>query len=172
MTSPIRASSWRLATVMVLLAGCSVTTEAPPPQKVAPAPAAEAPPSPAAETPPAANAGPAGPQQPAEALTEEELALIAADPADLTVEQRRKRAYARRKQIMQNPDSPTARALKDLAEAHQSGELGAQVGKDGVWFHARGEKPTGGRPPAGYRPPPEGAAPSAEAEAEGGAGQP
>ena len=85
-------------------------------------------------------------------LTEEELALIAADPKDLTPELRRKRAYARRKQIMQNPDSPAARALDDLAEAHQAGELDVQRKADGVWLSAPGTKPAAGRPPAGWRP--------------------
>jgi hypothetical protein len=100
----------------------------------------------AAEVAPA-EAAPATP-----ALTEEELALIAADPKDLTPELRRKRAYARRKQIMQNPDSPTARALSDLAEAHQAGDLDVQRKADGVWLSAPGTKPTAGRPPAGWRP--------------------
>ncbi len=87
-----------------------------------------------------------------EPLTEEELALIAADPKDLSVELRRKRAYARRKQIMQNPDSPTARALNDLVEAHQAGEIDVSGKGDGVWLSAPGTKPTSGRPPAGWRP--------------------
>lgn len=150
----IPSRSWRWLGAAVLLAGCSVSSEDPAPQKVepTPAPAAEAEsPAPAAEDAP-------------EPLTEEELALIAADPADLTVEQRRKRAYARRKKIMQNPDSPTARALKDLAEAHRSGELDVGKGQGGMWFHAPGTKPTGGRPPAGYRPP--------EGDAQGDAAEP
>ena len=85
-------------------------------------------------------------------LTEEDLALIAADPKDLTPEMRRKRAYARRRQIMQNPDSPTARALRDLAQAHQSGNLDVKPKGGGVWFHTPGSKPKGGIPPAGWRP--------------------
>ncbi len=100
-------------------------------------------------------------------LSEEDLALIAADPKDLTPEMRRKRAYARRRQIMQNPNSPTARALEDLAEAHQAGELDVER-RDGVWFSAPGTKPSGGRPPAGYRPEDDaadGAAPEATAPA-------
>jgi len=83
-------------------------------------------------------------------LSKEDLALIAADPKDLTPEMRRKRAYARRRQIMQNPDSPAARALDDLAEAHRKGELELKR-RDGVWFSAPGTKPKGGAPPAGWR---------------------
>ena len=116
----LRSSSW-LAVAASLLAGCSVSADAPRPA------AQQAQPEPASAEAPVAVAEPAKAEPlrttkpsdtPAGPLTEEELALIAADPADLTVEQRRQRAYARRKQIMQNPDSPTARALKDLAEAH------------------------------------------------------
>jgi hypothetical protein len=136
-----RPSLGALALVVGLAVAC--TAEAPAPQKVTPDPvAAGETPAPAPEEAKAATPPP---------LTEEELALIAADPKDLTPEQRRKRAYARRKQIMQNPDSPTARALNDLAEAHQAGEIDVQR-KDGVWLSAPGTKPTGGRPPAGWRP--------------------
>ncbi|MCA9651435.1 MAG: hypothetical protein H6712_20030 [Myxococcales bacterium] len=152
----LRSSSW-LAVAASLLAGCSVSADAPRPA------AQQAQPEPASAEAPVAVAEPAKAEPlrttkpsdtPAGPLTEEELALIAADPADLTVEQRRQRAYARRKQIMQNPDSPTARALKDLAEAHQNGEIDVgPKGKDGVWFSVPGTKPTGGRPPAGWRPP-------------------
>src|SRR5689334_14605990 len=57
----------------------------------------------------------AEPEKPADPneLSPEELALIEADPKDLTVEQRRKRAYALRKKIMQNPDSESAKTLMD-----------------------------------------------------------
>lgn len=133
-----RPSLGALALAVGLAVAC--TAETPAPQNVTPEPAAAAP-APAEEA-----KAPAAPP-----LTEEELALIAADPKDLTPELRRKRAYARRKQIMQNPDSPTARALNDLAEAHQAGEIDVQR-KDGVWFSAPGTKPTEGRPPAGWRP--------------------
>lgn len=92
-------------------------------------------------------------------LTPLEFALIMLDPHDLDVDQRRKRAYARRKIIMNNPDSPTARALADLADAHRAGDIEVPS-KDtssggsgsGITFHARGTKPTSGRPPAGWRP--------------------
>lgn len=166
MARPPRSSSGDLAFTLAvgLAAGCTTQTSAP--QKVEP-------------TVEAAPADAAGPQAaPAAApLTEEELALIAADPKDLTPELRRKRAYARRKQIMQNPDSPTARALNDLAEAHQAGEIDVQRKADGVWLSAPGTKPTGGRPPAGWRPS-EGEAspatepPASEPPAAGQAGQP
>ncbi|MHC4990916.1 MAG: hypothetical protein ACYTGC_08035 [Planctomycetota bacterium] len=61
--------------------------------------------------------------KPAGPLSQEEKDLIAADPKDLTPEQRRKRAYALRKKIMQNPDSPTARTLEELRRAALDGEL-------------------------------------------------
>ncbi len=63
------------------------------------------------------------PVQPAEPLTQEELDLIAADSKTLTPELRRKRAYALRKKIMQNPDSPAARTLIDLQKAIERGEI-------------------------------------------------
>jgi hypothetical protein len=135
-----RSSLGALALGLWLAAAC--TTEAPAPHEVTPGPVAagEAPapaPQAKADTPPP--------------LTAEELALLAADPKDLTPDQRRKRAYARRKQIMQDPDSPTARALNDLAAAHQAGEIDVER-KDGVWLSTPGSKPTEGRPPAGWRP--------------------
>jgi hypothetical protein len=143
MARTLRPSLGALALALAPWAAC--TAETPTPQKVAPSPVeavVDATPPPAPE---AKAATPA-------ALTEEELALIAADPKDLTPEQRRKRAYARRKQIMQNPDSPTARALNDLVEAHQAGDLEVKGKGDGTWFSAPGTKPTSGRPPAGWRP--------------------
>jgi hypothetical protein len=59
----------------------------------------------------------------AEPLTEAELALIAADPQTLTPEERRARSQALRKQIMQDPDSPRARALLELGRKLQTGEV-------------------------------------------------
>jgi hypothetical protein len=56
-------------------------------------------------------------------LSAEELELIAADPTDLSPEQNRKRAYALRKKVMQNPDSPQAQALEEARAAALSGEL-------------------------------------------------
>lgn len=61
--------------------------------------------------------------KPAGPLTPEEEALIAADVKDLSPEDRRKRAYALRKKIMQNPDSPAAKSLQRTADALKRGEL-------------------------------------------------
>ena len=60
-------------------------------------------------------------------LTAEELELLDADPKTLTPEQRRKRAYALRKRIMQNPDSPTSQALEDIRRSALAGELDEQI---------------------------------------------
>lgn len=132
---------------LIGLVGCGSTETAP--QQVAPASAEAKVEVEAAESGPAEAAEPAAQKPPP--LSEEDLALIAADPKDLTPEMRRKRAYARRRQIMQNPDSPTARALQDLAEAHRSGELNIEK-RDGVWLSLPGTTPESGRPPAGWRP--------------------
>lgn len=72
-----------------------------------------------------AEAEPAEPAEPVDknALTAEELALIDADPATLSVEQRRKRGYALRKKIMQNPDSEAAKTLEEAQRAVLAGEL-------------------------------------------------
>jgi hypothetical protein len=56
-------------------------------------------------------------------LSAEELELIAADPSTLSREQNRKRAYALRKKVMQNPDSPQAKALEEARMAALGGEL-------------------------------------------------
>ena len=56
-------------------------------------------------------------------LTQEELDLLAADPKTLSPEQNRKRAYALRKKVMQNPDSAAARALEDARQAALAGQL-------------------------------------------------
>ena len=60
---------------------------------------------------------------PAKELTQEELDLLAADPKTLSPEQNRKRAYALRKKVMQNPDSAAARALEDARQAALAGQL-------------------------------------------------
>lgn len=60
-------------------------------------------------------------------LTQEELDLLAADPATLTPELRRKRAFALRRKILQNPDSPTARQLEALRLAYEKGDLQPQL---------------------------------------------
>ena len=87
-------------------------------------------------------------------LSEEDQRLIAADPKDLSPEERRKRAFALRRKIMQNPDSPAARTLEDLRRAHESGAL-QPPGAGPVRFESRaddGGPPAGGLPPAGFRP--------------------
>lgn len=99
-------------------------------------------------------------------LSEEDLRLIAADPKTLSPEDVRKRAFALRRKIMQNPDSAAARTLEDLRRAHEAGELQAPGGGP-VRFEARGkdgEPPTGTMPPAGVRPEP-GQGSGAQAEA-------
>jgi uncharacterized protein YciW len=57
------------------------------------------------------------------ALTPEEEALIAADVTTLSPEDRRKRGYALRKKIMQNPDSEAAKALEEARKAAEAGEI-------------------------------------------------
>jgi hypothetical protein len=85
-------------------------------------------------------------------LSEEDLALIEADPKTLSPEQRRKRAYALRRKIMQDPDSPAARTLQDLQEAHQAGALQLPGKQGGPTLSLPGTEPSGeGRPPAGAR---------------------
>jgi hypothetical protein len=56
-------------------------------------------------------------------LSAEELELLDADPKTLSPEQNRKRAYALRKKVMQNPDSPQAQALEEARQAAIGGEL-------------------------------------------------
>jgi hypothetical protein len=56
-------------------------------------------------------------------LSAEELELLDADPKTLTPEQNRKRAYALRKKVLQNPDSPQAQALEEARAAALAGEL-------------------------------------------------
>ncbi len=63
-------------------------------------------------------------------LTQEELDLLAADPATLTPELRRKRGYALRRKILQNPDSPQARSLEALRLATERGEIKPQLPGD------------------------------------------
>lgn len=56
-------------------------------------------------------------------LSAEELELLDADPKTLSPEQNRKRAYALRKKIMANPESPQAKALEEARAAALGGEL-------------------------------------------------
>jgi hypothetical protein len=70
-------------------------------------------------------AAPAEPEKPADpnSLTPEEQRLIDTDPAALTPDERRKRGYALRKKIMQNPDSEAAKALEEARQAALAGEI-------------------------------------------------
>jgi hypothetical protein len=80
---------------------------------------------------PSAAEQPAAPPTPAVAkaqpgsleLSAEELELLEADPKTLSPEQNRKRAYALRKKVLQNPDSPQAQALEEARAAAVAGEL-------------------------------------------------
>ncbi len=74
-----------------------------------------------AETPPEQK-DEAAPEK-APALSEEDQRLISADPATLSPEDRRKRAYALRRKIMQDPNSESAKAIKEGMKAIESGEL-------------------------------------------------
>jgi hypothetical protein len=118
----------RVRSLVPLLAlfvlGCrgKPTEDAPPVQAAA---------APVSETPPAAD------DAKAPALTEEDERLIAADPKTLTPEERRKRAYALRRKIMQNPDSPTAQMLEDLRRATENGELKPPGTPGGLQFETR-----------------------------------
>ncbi len=153
MTRRVRAFPRAIAALLLgttcALAACTCE------QAYAPTPAADAPKNANAD----AKANPPGADAPtAEApavppLSEEDLRLIAADPKTLSPEDVRKRAFALRRKIMQNPDSPAARALEDLRRATEAGELQAP-GAGAVRFEARGtdgEPPKGTMPPAGVR---------------------
>ena len=113
-----------------LLAGCGPAA-APAP---ADAPPAATPPSPAVSPPPVTLPAPRPAREPTAPrpareppLTQEELDLIAADVAALSPDMRRKRAFALRRKILQNPDSPTARQLESLRLAAENGELQPQL---------------------------------------------
>ena len=88
--------------------------------------------------------GPAPAKEPP--LTQEEIDLIAADPATLSPELRRKRGYALRRKILQNPDSPSARQLEALRIAAEKGELQPHLpdrkGDEGATLHARNPGPS------------------------------
>jgi len=90
-------------------------------------------------------------------LSAEDQRLIALDPAELTPELRRERAYALRRKAMQNPDSPLARTLTDLQNAYYNGEIDPASGSKAMpTFTVDGKPPTSGttkrRPAAGVRP--------------------
>lgn len=124
-----------------LLAACRTETQ--------PTAAAKAPPE---QPVAAATAGPAKAEEAKPAvpeLTEEDKRLIAADPATLTPEERRKRAFALRRKIMQNPDSPAAQMLEDLRRAAENGELKPPGPGGKTQFETRTATPKSGPPPAG-----------------------
>ncbi|NVB41382.1 hypothetical protein G6O69_38160 [Pseudenhygromyxa sp. WMMC2535] len=70
------------------------------------------------------------PRKPAGPLTAEEERLIAADPSTLSREENRARAYALRKRIMQDPNSPAAKELEEARAAVLAGEVDAALPKD------------------------------------------
>lgn len=140
----MRARPRGLTLSMILAASCSKDPAPPAPE--------EPPPSPSTAT---VASEPKDPKPEPKPLSQEDLDLIAADPATLTPDQRRKRAYALRRKIMQDPDSPAARMLEDLRKAHEAGELELPPPKGGTGptLSLPGTTPPGGgRPPAGHRP--------------------
>jgi hypothetical protein len=78
------------------------------------------------EATPTAAPAPANPNE----LTADEIALIEADPKTLTPEQNRKRAFALRKKVMQDPDSPAAQALEEAREAALAGQVDGSKPED------------------------------------------
>lgn len=147
----VARGSWLCTATLASLLGASActcttpdgSTDAAKPQAaaVAPAPEAKAP-----------TEAPAIPE-----LSEEDRRLIAADPKDLSPDDRRKRAYALRRKIMQNPDSPAARTLEDLRKAADEGTI--QPPGAGPHFEVRrtADATPPSAPPAGTRtdaPPP------------------
>ncbi len=125
----------------LLVSACNQTPP-PPPPKVKPAPA----PTAAADTPS---------DQP-KALSEEDQRLIALTPEQvkaLAPEERKKRAYALRRKIMQNPDSPTAKSIQELADAARRGEIDFDKHQDKMpTFSAQTPEPDEGAP-AGHESP-------------------
>lgn len=106
----------RCGLAISLLEGCSV--------EVAPPDAAPRNVPPHNATPPdAAPPNTAAIEGPPPSLTAEDERLLAADPATLTRDERRQRAHALRRKILQNPDSPAARALEQTADAVRNGTL-------------------------------------------------
>lgn len=121
----LRRAAGSTLLVATLAGGCGTKTETQPKAEAkGTEPPAEAKDASLAEAAPPAMSE-ADPDRPpkAEPMTPEELELIEKDPKDLTPELRRKRAFALRKKIMQNPDSPQARELWRLQKAVESGEL-------------------------------------------------
>ncbi len=132
-----------LVTSLALLGACSKPPE-PQPSQADKATAAAAP---APDADAKAQAAPAP-----KPLSEADKRLIAMDPAELTPDMRRKRAYALRRKAMQNPDSAVARTLNDLEDAYHRGELEPPNRASMPTFTVDGKAPSGGAPPAGARP--------------------
>lgn len=116
----MQRASLLLATLLVLPLGCAEPPQRAEANKVEGKQAESAEPAPAPASAPEAAAAP---KPGSTELSAEELELLDADPRALTPEQNRKRAYALRKKIMQNPDSPQAQALEEARAAALGGEL-------------------------------------------------
>ncbi len=115
----MRRSSFLLAALLVLPTAC---VETPEPRGGADTPA-EGQTGAAAQPAAAASPDAQAPKPGSTELSAEELALIEADPKTLSAEQNRKRGYALRKKIMQNPDSEAAKTLEETRAAAIGGEL-------------------------------------------------
>ena len=138
--SPLAPAALALALVPLVACGPAPAPapEAAPTPAAAPAPAPKDPATPGkvrtVENPSGLIPMTQGPRPaPEPPLTQEELDLLAADPATLSLEMRRKRGYAMRRKILQNPDSPAARQLEALRLATERGELKPQL--PGLVFH-------------------------------------
>jgi len=128
-----------LAGLLLVLACSPPAAPQPGPEKAAAAPSEPPAATPAKQADPAATDARTAPPKrtftaeeldkigprpaPVPPLTQEEIDILAADPAALSKEDRVKQAYARRRQALQNPDSPTARRIERLRIQMKNGEL-------------------------------------------------
>jgi hypothetical protein len=110
-----------IAFVAALAGGCG--NGEPKPEAKAAEPAKAEPAKIEAEAKPADTKPAEGAPKAAEPLTQEEIDLIESDPAELTPALRRKRAFALRKKIMQNPESESAKALEEMRRKVEAGEI-------------------------------------------------
>lgn len=141
-----------LALIATLLIGCGPAKTEPAkagPAKTEPAKTEPAKTEPAKTEPAKAPADKAKPPP----LTAEELELIDADPAKLTPELRRKRAFALRRKIMQNPDSDAAKALEDMRRKVESGEITPQLPGKGLTLQTPAGHPPSTIPEGGATKP-------------------